>query len=227
MTNAPAAACCIMRIARLRWLLLLFTLAAVAPHAIAADATGGRFEDAAGWSSRFDGPGRESWQKPDEVIRALALAPNAVVVDIGSGTGYFSARLARALPRGRVYGSDIEPEMVRFLEQRAAEEKLGNLIATQATRDGPALPEPVDLALLVNVQGLVIDPGDYFARLRASLKPGGRVAIIAQRLEAPFGPPAGMRAPAAQIQRDMVRQGYTLETEHDFLPYQYFLVFRQ
>ena len=86
-----------------------------------------RFDDAEKWSKVFDDPARDAWQKPVEVIAALKLAPDAVVADIGSGTGYFAVRLARAVPRGRVYGADVEPEMVRFLNDRAARESLGNL----------------------------------------------------------------------------------------------------
>ncbi|MCL4801716.1 MAG: hypothetical protein KJ025_19145 [Burkholderiales bacterium] len=55
----------------------------------------GRFEDAGRWAHVFDDPARDAWQKPDEVIRALALAPDAAVADIGAGTGYRRARVAR------------------------------------------------------------------------------------------------------------------------------------
>ena len=145
---------------------------------------------------------------------------------VGSGTGYFAVRLARAVPEGRVYGADLEPQMVRHLQVRAAADGLSNLKVLQVTREGPGLPEPVDLVLLVKVQGLIVSPGDYFRRLRQSLKPGGRVAIIAARPEAPVGSPKQMRAPADQVKRDMARQGYGVVAEHDFLPHQYFLVFQ-
>lgn len=195
--------------------------------AAAADAPGGRrFQDAAEWAGRFDDPSRDAWQKPDEVILALELAPDAVVADVGAGTGYFSVRLARALPRGRVYASDVEPGMVRHLQERATREKLPNLKVIQATREDAGLPEPVDLALFVNVQGLMVNPGDYFLRLRRSLRPGGRVAIIATRPDSPVGARAEMRVPVETIKREMARQGYTVTAEHDFLPYQYFIVFR-
>jgi hypothetical protein len=115
---------------------------------------------------------------------------------------------------------------VRYLGERARRESLANLTALAATREGPALPEPVDLALLVNVQGLMVNPGDYFQRLRASLKPGAQVAVIAWKPESPRGAPQAMRVSGEQIRRDMTRQGYTLAAEHDFLPHQYFLVFR-
>lgn len=188
--------------------------------------TTGRFQDAKEWARRFDDPARDAWQKPEEVIRALGLPRNAVVADVGAGTGYFAVRLARAVPEGRVYGADLEPQMVRHLQDRAAAEGLSNLKVVQASREDPGLPEPVDLVLLVNVQGLIVNPGDYFRRLRQSLKSGGRVAIIAARPEAPVGSPKQMRAPADEVKRDMARQGYGVVAEHDFLPHQYFLVFQ-
>src|SRR6185503_276295 len=82
------------------------------------------FGDAEKWAHVFDDPQRDAWQKPHEVIRALGLAPDAVVADIGAGTGYFSARLANMLPKGRIFAADIEPAMVRYLAERAARENL-------------------------------------------------------------------------------------------------------
>ena len=66
------------------------------------------FSDAERWAQVFDDPARDAWQKPEEVMKALALPPDAVVADIGAGTGYFSARLAAQLPRGHVYAADVE-----------------------------------------------------------------------------------------------------------------------
>ena len=70
------------------------------------------FKDAEKWSHVFDDPERDAWQKPHEVIRALALKPDARVADLGAGTGYFAARLANMLPKGRIYAVDVEPRTV-------------------------------------------------------------------------------------------------------------------
>src|SRR4051812_14882633 len=94
-----------------------------------------RFEDAEHWSSLFDDPKRDDWQKPHEVIQALALPADAVVADIGAGTGYFSVRLARMLPKGKVYAADVEPEMVRHLAARGKRDELANLHAVQSDLD--------------------------------------------------------------------------------------------
>ena len=184
-----------------------------------------RFKDAERWARAFDDPERDAWQKPDEVIRALALPPDAVVADIGSGTGYFAVRLARAVPRGHVYGADLEPDMVKYLAERGRREAITNLTAVQAAPDDPRLPRPVDLVLLVDTYHHVAERPAYFARLRRSLKPDGRVAIIDFLPDAPAGPPRHARIPAAFVKEEMGRAGYGLAGEHTFLPYQYFLVF--
>ena len=102
------------------------------------------FGDAGKWAHVFDDPKRDAWQKPHEVIQALALKPDAVVADIGSGTGYFAVRLANMVPKGRVYGVDVEPEMVKYLGERARREKRSNVVALAGASDDPRLPETLE-----------------------------------------------------------------------------------
>ena len=185
-----------------------------------------RFSGAEKWAKIFDDPARDAWQKPDEVIRALALDPTARVADIGSGTGYFAVRLARAVPKGRVVGVDAEPDMVRYLAERAKREGLANLTAVRAGKDGPGLKEPVDLVLLVDTYHHVPNRERYFSALKKSLKPGGRLAIIDFKLDAPVGPPPAARISPEQVRKELSRAGYQLVQEHGFLPNQYFLVFQ-
>lgn len=185
-----------------------------------------RFDDAERWAQVFDDPQRDAWQKPEAVIEALDLEPDAVIADIGSGTGYFAVRLARAVPQGRVYGVDIEREMVKYLEERARREKLANVSSIAGAPDDPRLPEKVDLALLVNTFHHIGERERYFRRLRASLKEGGRIAIIDFRIDSPVGPPRPVRIAPAQVIAELEDAGYALAREHDFLPNQYFLIFR-
>lgn len=206
--------------------LALAALGAACAPAQAADHHQHRFRDAEKWAQIFDDPARDEWQRPQEVIRALALAPDATVADIGAGTGYFAVRLARAVPQGRVLGVDAEPDMVRYLEQRARREGLANLAVQLAAADDPRLPAPVDLVIVVNTYHHLPARERYFRALRDSLKPGGRLAIIDYTPESPVGPPMSARIPDATVRRELARAGYTLAAEHTFLPYQYFLVFR-
>jgi len=51
---------------------------------------------------------RDTWQRPDEIIEPLALAPGSTVVDLGSGAGYFALKLPpRVGPAGRVLAVDL------------------------------------------------------------------------------------------------------------------------
>ncbi len=184
------------------------------------------FGGAENWAQVFDDPKRDAWQKPHEVIQALALKPDAVIADIGSGTGYFSARFANMAPEGRVYGVDTEPDMVKYLADRAKREGLKNVTAVAGAPGDPRLPEKVDLIIMVDVFHHVEDRDRYFRRLRDSLKPGGRIAIIDFRMDSPDGPPKSARIAPDRVKTEMKGAGYALVQEHAFLPNQYFLVFQ-
>jgi len=184
------------------------------------------FSDAEKWAKVFDDPERDAWQKPHEVIRALALKPDSIVADIGAGTGYFSVRLAHMTPNGRVYGVDTEAAMVKHLTGRAQQAGLKNVSAIQARPGDPRLPEKADLVILVDVYHHVEDRERYFRQLQSSLKPGGRVAVIDFRMDSPVGPPKSARIEPDRVKNEMQRAGYALAQEHAFLPNQYFLVFQ-
>ena len=184
------------------------------------------FGDAGKWVKIFDDPKRDAWQKPHQVIQALALKPDAVIADIGSGTGYFAMRFAHMVPKGRVYGLDTEPDMVKYLAERAKKEGLPNVTAIAVAPGEPNFPEKADLVVLVDVFHHIEGRERYFDKLRASLKPGGRVAVIDFRMDSPEGPPKAARIAPQQVKAEMKKAGYAVEREHGFLPRQYFLVFR-
>jgi len=183
------------------------------------------FGDAEKWAQVFDDPERDAWQKPHQVILALALDPDAAVADLGAGTGYFAARLANMLPTATVYAVDTEPAMVKYLGERAKRESLPNLKPVAAGPDDARLPAKVDLVLLVDVYHHIEMREKYFRRLAASLKPGGRLAVIDYRLDAPNGPPKASRIAPQRVKAELRKAGYLLQEEHGFLPRQYFLVF--
>src|SRR5271165_1046879 len=178
--------------------------------------------DAKASAKTFDDPARDAWQMPDRVIAALNLKPGQIVADIGSGTGYFSVRLAKF---AKVYGADIEPSMVTYLTERAAKEGLHNVISVQAAPDSANLPEPVDLVLIVDTYHHIGEREAYFRKLAKSLKPGGRVAIIDFKPDSPEGPPKEFRFSPEKFKSEMAKAGYKLSAQHDFLPRQQFLVF--
>ena len=222
--NAPI----IVRIMKYLFSLLIIAMATLCTAAVAQspDHANHKFSGAEHWAKVFDDPERDKWQKPHDVITALKLAPNQSVADIGAGTGYFAVRFAHMLPKGHVYGVDIEPDMVKYLAEHAKKEGLANLTSVVGAPDDPRLPAKVNLVILVDVYHHIDQRAEYFRKLRASLKPGGRIAVIDFRLDAPTGPPKNARIAPDRVKTEMKNAGYAIDAEHAFLPNQYFLIFK-
>ncbi len=174
----------------------------------------------------YEGIGRDGWQQPERVIAALELRGGERIADLGSGTGYFTFRLADATgPGGRVLAVDIDSLLVDHLAERAAEEGYANVEAVLAEPDDPGLADAsVDLVFTCNTFHHIQDRVAYFERLRKTLRPGGRVAIVESRpgWTYRFFPHA---TPAEAIRRELEQAGYRLLAEHDWLSQQSFLVF--
>ncbi len=184
-------------------------------------------QDPKAYIAMLEDPGRDAYQKPHQVIAALDLKPGEVIADIGSGAGYFTLRLsAHVGESGRVYGVDIDPEMVRHLNRRVRDAGLRNVHVLLADPDDPLLPEPVDRFLIVDTWHHIADQVKYLGLMRKLLKPGGQVVMIDfQKRELPVGPPLAIKIAREDLIRQMEANGFRLAKEHSFLPYQYFLVF--
>jgi cyclopropane fatty-acyl-phospholipid synthase-like methyltransferase len=184
------------------------------------------FSDAEKYAKEFDDPSRDAWQLPARVIEALGLKAGQSVADIGAGTGYFSTRLARSAAAPAVFAVDIEPNMVAHLKERAVKEGLKNITPVQAATDSPNLPSSVDTILVVDTFHHIPNRVEYFRKLKTSIKPGGQLAIVDFRKDAPSGPPVEFRFTADQISAELAQAGFALAASHDFLPRQLFLIYR-
>jgi SAM-dependent methyltransferase len=186
-----------------------------------------RFQDAAAWSREFDAPSRDAWQKPDAVVASLALAPDARVADLGAGTGYFTMRLARAVPKGTVWGIDVEPDMVRWLRERAVKEGLANVEAVIATADDPKLATNVDVVFVCDTYHHLESREAYLKKVVAALSPTGRVVIVDFKMgDIPVGPPPSARVSVEQLDREMASAGLQRRSlDEATLPHQYIAVY--
>ncbi len=190
--------------------------------------TAHRFQDSKYWAHIFESPERAKWQKPDQVVSALNLKPGQTVVDIGAGTGYFTRRFARAVgPSGKAIGLDIEPGMIEYMNADAKKLNLSNYQARLVKPDDPELaPGSADLIFFCDVLHHIDDRVAYLKKLEPALKPGGRVAVIDFKKTAPLGPPASMKIPVQEMIAQFNKAGYRVASDHQFLPYQYFLEFK-
>lgn len=186
----------------------------------------GNPEDFERYLAKLDDPERVTWQRPAEVVAALALAPGAVACDLGVGPGYFAIPMGRAVgPAGRVHAIDVDARMLEVLARRAREAGVTNVIP-RLSADGSALPpEPCDLILLVNAFHHFTDGRGMLRRLASALTPGGRIAIVDfHGGELPIGPPPDHKVSREQFLAAAADAGLGVIAEERFLPYQYFFL---
>ncbi len=163
------------------------------------------------------------------MIDALDLEPGARVADLGAGSGYFTFRLAEAVgPEGRVYAVDVDPEALASLRERAREGGHANVVAVDAEAGDARLPDgAIDLVFMCNAYHHLDDRAPYFARLRADLAPGGRLAIVepSDLWILRVTGHEGHATPPEQVHDELAAAGYRPIGEHDFLPLQHLLLF--
>ena len=176
-------------------------------------------------------PDRDKDQKPDEVIKALNLTDYMTIADIGAGSGYFTRKFVWAVQdKGLVYAVDIEPGMLKYNEEMIEHlHTPNNAKFIVAKEDDPLLPpRSVDLVFLCNAYHHLEKRADYFTRVKAALKPKGRIAIIDfwnDERSGNLGFSKDHLVPRDTVIKEMTEAGYTLSKEHTFLPKQYFLEF--
>lgn len=180
----------------------------------------------ADWLTR---PERTVEERPEAMLDALHVPQDGVVADIGAGVGYHSWRLAeRVGPRGRVYATDLQPEMLALLESSMKERGITNVVAVRSGQDVTGLPDgAVDLALMVDVYHELAEPLRFLGAVRRALKPGGRLALVefrAEDPEVPIRPEHKMTAEA--VVRELKAGGFRLVQREEFLPWQHLLVFQ-
>jgi 2-polyprenyl-3-methyl-5-hydroxy-6-metoxy-1,4-benzoquinol methylase len=187
------------------------------------------FEAAEKYIAFLDRADRAVWQKPDEVLAALGLRGDETVVDLGAGSGYFTFRLAKALPRGKVIAADSDAEMIRHIHHKAMTEGVHNVQPVLIKPDDPAIPAGADLVFVCDVLHHVSDRTAWLRRLAAEMKSGAWLALIEFREgELPEGPPESLKIPRAQMIHMAGAAGLAFAVERpDLLPYQLFLVFRK
>jgi len=187
-----------------------------------------RFERADEWVSLFEAPDRDAWQKPDEIVSLLKVEPGMTIVDLGAGTGYFLRRLSVAAgTTGRVLGLDVEPDMVRYMRERAVREGMGNVEARLVPYDDPALDDgSIDRVLIVDTWHHVAARPAYARRLARSLAPGGAVFVVDYTIESSRGPPRHLRLLPEAVARELREGGLAPEIATESLQEQYVVVGR-
>ena len=177
--------------------------------------------------SIFDSPGRDQRLQVNRVMDVLGITAGKAVADIGAGSGWFTVRAARRVgDSGIVYAVEINPEAVRYIDDRAKKEDLHNIKTILGQPADPLLPaNSVDAVLLLKAYHEVAQPVVLLKNLRAALRPGAKVGVIDRNGN---GENHGVNRDV--VIREAGEAGYKLQAQYDFVKgdkVDYFLVFTQ
>lgn len=179
----------------------------------------------ADWLDRRE---REQEEDPDLAMRLIRVRRGSVVADLGSGSGYFTVRLARAVgDAGTVYAVDIQPGMLALLEKNVARARVDNVIPVLGAIDDPKLmPGSLDLVLMVDVYHEFSQPQTMLRHVRDALKPDGRLVLLEYRAEDPDVPiRPEHKMTKAQIKLEVEHEGFRQTRVYDDLPRQHLVIF--
>lgn len=182
---------------------------------------------AAPWLERAE---REDEERPGRVMAALELKPGQQAADVGAGSGYFTWRMATAVgPRGRVFATEIQPEMLSILGTNLTQRGLTNVTLVLGGVKDPKLPEgALDLILMVDVYHELDHPYEMTVGMVRSLKPGGKLVLVEYRAEEAWIPIKPLhKLSEAQVKKELALHPLTFVTNHTELPRQHILIFRK
>ena len=130
---------------------------------------------------------------------------------------------------GKVFATDLQPQMIALLTARVARERLTQVEVVQATETDPRLPAgQIDLILMVDVYHELARPQEVLRQLRTALKPDGRLVLIEFRKEdasVPIREDHKMSVREARL--ELEAEQYRFDRVIDVLPWQHILVFRR
>jgi len=179
----------------------------------------------------LEGPDRDVWQRPDQIMDALGIAEQSVVADLGAASGWFTIRLARRVgPNGRVYAEDIQAPMIEVIRRRVIRENLKDRVEpVLGTVDDARLPSgALDAVLIVDAYHEMEQPVALLRNVARALKtdPPGRLGIVGFTMAGGGpGPPMEERIDPERVIREANAAGFELIARPNFLRYQYMLVF--
>jgi SAM-dependent methyltransferase len=181
--------------------------------------------DGADWLSRRE---RDEEEQPGLAIDALNIPKGATVADIGAGSGYITALLARRVgPGGKVYANDIQVRMLDLLRRYIDRQKLTNVEPVLGAVDDPKLPaNAIDLALMVDVYHEFSEPQKMLRGIRTALKADGRMALIEYRGEDPSVPiRPEHKMTVVQVRAEIEPEGFRFVKTIETLPRQHIIIF--
>ena len=178
------------------------------------------------WLERSSRPREEN---TEQIVKSMGLTPGMIVADIGAGTGYYTFRMAKLVPEGKVYAVELQDELIDILNKKKNDSAVNNIEVVHGDTLSVNLPEnTIDLAIMVDVYHELSWPREIIRSVSRSLKKDGKLLLVEYRGEDPAVQIKPLhKTTVVQLTKEMLSNGFVLDKRIDKFPIQHFLLFRK
>lgn len=152
---------------------------------------------------------------PVKILKNFGLKEDAIVADLGAGTGFYSVAVGTMVPRGKVYAVEISKDFLATIRHKAREAHLHNveiILGDVEKRGGTKIGDSVaDAVIASNILSQVRDKENFVLEIKRILKPRGRVLFIDWSSDSVF--PIKIAVPKSLAEEMFVKKGFKVEKD--------------
>ncbi|MCW4029545.1 MAG: class I SAM-dependent methyltransferase [Candidatus Bathyarchaeota archaeon] len=165
---------------------------------------------------------RRAWYNPDAIIQDLQAG--MTFADIGCGDGYFSILAAKKVgANGKIYAVDVDPQGVKKLRAKAAEQGLTNIVAKAGRAEDTVFCKGcIDVVFYSMDLHDFNDAAQVLKNAREMIKPTGQLIDLDwEKQQMPFGPPEAIRFSKEKATELITAAGFRVESVKAAGPFHY------
>ncbi|MCE9526515.1 MAG: class I SAM-dependent methyltransferase [Planctomycetales bacterium] len=171
---------------------------------------------------------REQEERCSLMLANLGVKKGMTICDMGCGNGFYTLQFAKMVgEEGHIYGVDIQPEMLKMLNDRADEQGIRNITPVLGTFVDPRLPKgKFDMIFCADVYHEFSYPEQMLSAMREALAPKGQLVLLEFRGEDPNVPiKPEHKMTKVQVLKELRPNGFKLDKQYEKLPWQHLLFF--
>ncbi|MCB1143691.1 MAG: methyltransferase domain-containing protein [Leptospiraceae bacterium] len=174
----------------------------------------------------FESPERTAYQEPDKVLAYIGDLKGKKLMDIGSGSGYFSFRFAKK--GANVVAADVQEEFLAYVKDRITKEDVspGSVTQRKISYTDPFLNDKeMDIIFLCNVYHHIENRQEYFTKVKKGLSMGGKLVVVDFfKKDLPIGPPMDHKIDQETVKSELEKLGFkNIKLDEKLLKYQYII----
>ncbi len=174
---------------------------------------------------KLNNPDRYNNLPPDDIIKKAGLRSPDVIIDLWSGTGFYSIPFAERFSHSKIFACDISDVMIDWMKENITK-KHTNIIPVKMQDSDVPLPDSIaDFLFMINLHHELDYPIKTLNECRRLLKKGAKIAVADwKKLETEHGPPVEIRCETREVTEHLAAAGFKDITIHTEYPENFLII---